>query len=98
MMLLEVFIHLNNLQLIIKSEKMAKKKKNGKRLTRTEEFDLMKMVLDKFLWIGFGVMFFGLLRMFAADFVNGMLMIIAGAIVLLLFLVIIVKEYEILVR
>ncbi len=65
-----------------------------RRLSRTEEFDIMKLVLDKFLWLGFGIMTFGLYRLFTLDFSNGLLLIIAGAILLIVFMIIIVKEYE----
>ncbi|MBW2995221.1 hypothetical protein KY312_02625 [Candidatus Woesearchaeota archaeon] len=66
-----------------------------KKLTTKEEFSVMLLVLDKFLWLGFGIMAFGLYQMFMVSITNGLLLIIAGAIVLLLFMVIIVKEYEI---
>ena len=66
-----------------------------KRLTTKEEFSIMLLVLDKFLWLGFGIMGFGLYQMFMESITNGLLLIIAGAVVLLLFMVIIVKEYEI---
>jgi len=66
-----------------------------KKLTQHEEFQVMLLVLDKFLWLGFGIMAFGLYSMFMVSITNGLLLIIAGAIVLLLFMVLIVKEYEI---
>ncbi|MCK4670017.1 MAG: hypothetical protein KAT43_02345 [Nanoarchaeota archaeon] len=69
---------------------MAKKKK----LTRSEEFDIMKLVLDKFLWLGFGIMAYGLYRLFQMDWTGGLLLIVVGAIVLILFLILIIKEYE----
>ena len=55
----------------------------------------MKLVLDKFLWLGFGIMAFGLFKMFTADITTGISWLVAGAIVLILFMLIIVKEYEI---
>lgn len=64
-----------------------------KRLTREEEFDIMKLVLDKFLWLGFAVMAFGLYQMLQS-LVPGVYYLIAGAVVLLLLIVLIVKEYE----
>ena len=66
-----------------------------KKLTRSEEFEIMKLVLDKFLWLGFGIMTFGLYKMFTEAVQSGITLIIAGAIVILLFMVIIIKEYEI---
>ena len=65
-----------------------------RRLSRNEEFDIMKLVLDKFLWLGFGIMAFGLYNLFALNFSNGLLLIVAGAILLIVFMIIIVKEYE----
>jgi hypothetical protein len=65
-----------------------------KRLTQSEEFEILKLVLDKFLWLGFGIMAFGLYKIYSVSLENGIYLIVAGAVVLLLFMVIIVKEYE----
>lgn len=76
---------------------MAKTPSNGKkRLTEAQEFEIMKLVLDKFLWLGFIVMGWGMyLSLNAENLLAGVWYMIAGAVLLLLFLVIIVKEYEI---
>ena len=69
-----------------------------KRLTQTEEFEIMKLVLDKFLWLGFAIMGFGLYTILAGaagNLLRGFLFIIGGAIILVLFMMLIVKEYEI---
>ena len=67
-----------------------------RRLTPSEEFDIMKLVLDKFLWIGVAIMGFGLYKIFNGEIItNGLTLIIIGAIVLVVFLILIVKEYEI---
>ena len=66
-----------------------------KRLTATEEFEIMKIVLDKVLWIGVALMLFGFFTMYNGEFNNGLLWIGAGAIVLIIFIIIIVKEYEV---
>jgi len=66
-----------------------------KRLTQSEEFEIMKMVLDKFLWLGVLIMALGLYRIFEAAAPSGLSLIIVGAIILVLFLIIVVKEYEI---
>ncbi len=55
----------------------------------------MKLVLDKFLWIGFAIMVFGLYKIFTDTLQAGFTWIVVGAIVLVLFLVVIVKEYEV---
>lgn len=66
-----------------------------RRLTETQEFEIMKLVLDKFLWLGFGVMAYGLYKMFTTTFTTGIAWLAVGAVVLILFMLIIVKEYEI---
>jgi len=66
-----------------------------KRLTSQQEFEIMKLVLDKFLWIGFIVMGLGMYQMFTATITIGLAWMLVGAILLLLFMVLIVKEYEI---
>lgn len=67
-----------------------------KKLTKDQEFDIMKLVLDKFLWLGFGVMAFGLYKMFLLEYMNGLLIIVTGAIILIILMCMIVREYEVL--
>jgi len=66
-----------------------------KRLTPTEEFEIMKLVLDKFLWLGVLIMAFGLYKIFMGTSLSGLSLIIVGAIILIIFLILVVKEYEI---
>jgi hypothetical protein len=70
-----------------------------KRLTQSEEFEIMKLVLDKFLWLGMAIMGVGVYIMFAGKMsdpiVKGLGFLIAGAIVLILFTLVLIKEYEI---
>ena len=66
-----------------------------KRLTDQQEFEIMKLVLDKFLLLGTLIMVFGLYQMVTDTILNGIGWITIGALVLVLFLVIIIKEYEI---
>lgn len=81
---------------------MARKKRkaarpvrsNKMRLSQSEEFEIMKLVLDKFLWLGFGVMAFGLYHAIQFDIADGLYYIISGAVVLLALTTIIVKEFE----
>ncbi|MBI2141928.1 hypothetical protein HYU15_00370, partial [Candidatus Woesearchaeota archaeon] len=40
---------------------MARKKR---KLSQQQEFEIMKLVLDKFLWLGFGIMSFGLYQLY----------------------------------
>ena len=66
-----------------------------KKLTAQQEFEIMKLVLDKFLWLGFGIMAFGLYQMYSSTISVGISWILIGAIILFLFLILIVKEYEV---
>ncbi len=67
-----------------------------KRMTEQQEFEIMKLVLDKFLWLGLIIIVFGLYKMVTLqETVEGLYYIIGGSIALLVFLVLIVKEYEI---
>ena len=66
-----------------------------KRLTEQQEFEIMKLVLDKFLWLGFIIMGFGLYQMYYSGIASGLVWMVAGAILLILFMIIIVKEYEV---
>ena len=66
-----------------------------KRLTPSEEFEIMKLVLDKFLWLGFGIMAFGLYKIAETGTSAGFTYIVIGAVLLLLFIALIVREYEI---
>ncbi len=68
-----------------------------KRMTEQQEFEIMKLVLDKFLWLGFIIMGFGVWKMISeASVAAGIYHLIAGIVVLVLFLVMIVREYEVL--
>ena len=65
-------------------------------MTEEQEFEIMKLVLDKFLWLGFIVMGWGMYTAIqTATFLPGLWYMLGGAILLILFVVIIVKEYEI---
>jgi hypothetical protein len=66
-----------------------------KRLTQQQEFDIMKLVLDKFLWLGTVIIGFGGWKLFNRFYAEGISWIVAGAIVLVLFMILIIREYEI---
>jgi len=70
---------------------MAKLKR---RLSEKEEFEVMKLILDKFLWLGFGIMAFGIYRSLMYSFKAGVWFIVAGAILLLLFVWFVIREFE----
>jgi len=75
---------------------MAKKKNEKKQLTEAQEFEIMKLVLDKFLWLGFAIMAIGFfVAVSGGSLFNAIAYLVAGALVLVLFMVLIVKEYEI---
>jgi hypothetical protein len=75
---------------------MARKKSGKKQMTEDQEFQIMKLVLDKFLWLGFVVMAWGMYTSISdMSVLPGLWYMIAGAILLILFVIIIVKEYEI---
>ena len=65
-----------------------------RRLSVTEEFDIMKLVLDKFLWIGAALLGWGLYRSIAVDFSDGFWYILSGALVMIVFAWIIIREFE----
>lgn len=65
-------------------------------ITKQEEFEILKMVLDKFLWLGLFIMAYGFYRIIGLNenFWYGFSILIAGAILLLLFVWILIKEYN----
>ena len=70
--------------------------RSKKRMTNDQEFQIMKLVLDKFLWLGFIVMAWGMYTAIKdSSILPGLWYLIAGAILLLILVVIIVKEYEV---
>jgi hypothetical protein len=71
---------------------------SGKRqLSHDQEFEIMKMVLDKFLWVGMGVMIYGIWRLVRYG-MQGLLetigFVVLGAVVLMLFMAVLVREFE----
>jgi len=72
---------------------MAKPKK---RLTRQEEFELMKVILDKFLWTGIIIMLFGIYRIIFGLGALGynIIVVVVGAVIMVLFNWLLVREFE----
>jgi hypothetical protein len=66
-----------------------------KRLSQQQEFEIMKLVLDKFLWLGALVIGFGGWNLFQQNWSEGISWVVAGALILVLFMILIVKEYEV---
>jgi hypothetical protein len=65
-------------------------------MSHDEEFQIMKMVLDKFLWLGVGIMAFGFYKMInlSDNLLSGLSILIAGAVILMIFIIILVSEYN----
>lgn len=70
--------------------------KNKRVLTEREEFEIMKLVLDKFLWIGTVLLGLGLYDIVVKQVITGAWLIVAGAVVMLAFSWLIIKEFELL--
>jgi len=72
---------------------MAKMKKH---MTKDEEFEIMKLVLDKFLWLGVGIMAYGFYRVITltTDFEYNLAIMFSGALLLIIFMVILIKEFN----
>lgn len=54
----------------------------------------MKLVLDKFLWLGTAFIGWGLYQSIANTFMDGVWFIGAGAVIMLIFAWIIISEFE----
>jgi hypothetical protein len=65
-------------------------------LTRQEEFDILKLVLDKFLLLSVFLLALGLYNIIAAStsLVLGLAVMLGGVVLLIVLTVILVKEYE----
>lgn len=65
-------------------------------LTRDEEFQLMKLVLDKFLWLGTAIMAYGFWVLISAgqNFWYGLSVLLSGAVLLVLFMLLLVHEFN----
>ena len=67
-----------------------------KKLTRQEEFDILKLVLDKFLWVGLAIMLYGMYRTINdIAFATGLWLMLGGALILILLMMLLVREYEV---
>lgn len=73
---------------------MAKQFSQKKRLSEHEEFEIMKIVLDKFLWLGTALMGFGIYKFISATITEGIYYVAAGALFMLLFAWLIIREFE----
>ena len=55
----------------------------------------MKLVLDKFLWLGVGLLAIAFWQLFTGNVDNGIYLIVVAAVVLVLFIMIIMREFEV---
>ncbi len=75
---------------------MAKKKNKKRQLSKEQEFQIFKLVLDKFLWVGFVIMLYGVWQTAVfQNFATGILWMLGGITLLLILVRMIVKGYEI---
>jgi hypothetical protein len=66
-----------------------------KHLTQSEEFELFKLVIDKVLWLGFGLLVFGAYILVTVPSLTG-LAILSGGVCTLTFVVwLLLKEFEV---
>jgi hypothetical protein len=71
-------------------------KKIKRKLTISEEFEIMKLVLDKFLWISAIVMVYGIYKIVeGGDLTSSIYYFIVAIVLMLLFMILLIKEYEI---
>lgn len=66
-----------------------------KRLTSAQEFEIMKLVVNKLLWLGFIVALFGLYEWYTKGLAEGIFPLIVGVAILIVFVIVLVWEYEI---
>jgi len=71
---------------------MAKIKK---RLTHDQEFDIMKLVLDKFLWIGTLILVYAVYQgVILEEYGLGIAWGLAGIVIWVIFATLLIREYE----
>lgn len=70
--------------------------KMKKHLTRQEEFDILKLVLDKFLLLSVFLLALGLYNIIEAStsLIWGISVMLGGVVLLIILAIILVKEYE----
>jgi hypothetical protein len=65
-------------------------------ITKQEEFEILKLVLDKFLWVGVLIMAYGFYRIVSIQesYWYGFVVLASGALIMVLFTWILMKEYN----
>ena len=70
------------------------KPKKKKKLTRQEEFEIMKLVLDKFLWLGIVRTGIGVYAMIVGSINMGAWFVGTGIFIMILFMIVTIREFE----
>jgi hypothetical protein len=67
-----------------------------KHLTRQEEFDVLKIVLEKFLLLSVFLLAYGLYKIMeeAGNMLIGLSVMLGGVVMLIIFAMMLIKEYE----
>ena len=66
-----------------------------KRLAQEHEFKILSLVIDKVLWLGFGIMAFGFYKMVSTGiFSEGIYYLISGIVFLTLLVWLLIKEFH----
>ena len=63
-------------------------------LTKDEEFQLLKLIFDKFLWVGTIALLYGVYLLINSDVNTGLFVLAVGAIILLMFTAIVVRQFN----
>jgi len=65
-------------------------------LTRQEEFDVLKIVIDKFMLLGVFLLAYGLYKIIESttSILPGFFVMLSGVVLLIILAIIFVKEYE----
>ncbi|HKZ42940.1 MAG TPA: hypothetical protein VJ044_18420 [Candidatus Hodarchaeales archaeon] len=63
-------------------------------LTDSEEFEIMKLVFDKILWVGTALLAYGLYHSITYTWWGGLWYLITGAVIMLVFAWILAREFE----
>lgn len=66
-----------------------------KKLSKQQEFEIMKLVLDKFLWLGTALIGIAMYFMITSNVEENLLLLLSGVIVLIIFVILLVRNYEI---
>lgn len=67
-----------------------------KYLSFDQEFEILLLVLDKVLWIGFGLLTLGLYKVLSMNQVSeGIFYFVIAIVILILFVITLVKEYHV---